>query len=234
MADRKTIDPRIKLTLLPIVGFTSFFISDTILLFILIIFAFFLYFYSGMWKRALRFILFFVLLYCIELGISKFSEASIVFAIYMFIYFASRMTLIAMFGGYITKTTSVSEMLEALNRMKVPRSIGIPFSVLLRFVPTIKIELKALKENMKIRGIVTSRFFQLLHPIKYIEYTLVPLLMRMIKISDELSASALIRGLDSDEKRVTLTELQFRKTDLMIGLLGAFMIALMIVIQRIY
>ena len=53
-----------------------------------------------------------------------------------------------MFGGYITKTTSVSEMLEALNRMKVPRSIGIPFSVLLRFVPTIKIELKALKENM--------------------------------------------------------------------------------------
>lgn len=89
----------------------------------------------------------------------KVLEASIVFAIYMFIYFASRMTLIAMFGGYITKTTSVSEMLEALNRMKVPRSIGIPFSVLLRFVPTIKIELKALKENMKIRGIVTSRFF---------------------------------------------------------------------------
>lgn len=152
----------------------------------------------------------------------------------MFIYFASRMTLIAMFGGYITKTTSVSEMLEALNRMKVPRSIGIPFSVLLRFVPTIKIELKALKENMKIRGIVTSRFFPLLHPIKYIEYTLVPLLMRMIKISDELSASALIRGLDSDENRVTLTELQFRCADLTIGLLGAFMIALMIVIQRIY
>jgi len=187
-----------------------------------------------MWKRALRFILFFVLLYCIELGLGKFPEASIVFAIYMFIYFASRMTLIAMFGGYITKTTSVSEMLEALNRMKVPRSIGIPFSVLLRFVPTIKIELKALKENMKIRGIVTSRFFPLLHPIKHIEYTLVPLLMRMIKISDELSASALIRGLDSDEKRVTLTELRFRKTDLMIGLLGALMIAFVIVIQKIY
>ena len=74
----------------------------------------------------------------------------------------------------------------------------------------------------------------MLHPIKYIEYTLVPLLMRMIKISDELSASALIRGLDSDENRVTLTELHFKCADLTIGLLGAFMIALMIVIQRIY
>ena len=234
MIDRKTVDPRIKLTLLPIVGFTSFFISDTILLFGLIAFAFFLYVYSSMWKRALRFVLFFVLLYCIELGLGKFCEASVVFAIYMFIYFASRMTLIAMFGGYITKTTSVSEMLEALSRMKVPRSISIPFSVLVRFVPTIKIEIKTLKENMKIRGIVTSRFFPLLHPIKYVEYTLVPLLMRMIKISDELSASALIRGLDSDEKRVTLTELQFRKTDLITGLLGALIIALVIVIQKIY
>ena len=116
----------------------------------------------------------------------------------------------------------------------MPRSIGIPFSVLLRFVPTIKIELKALKENMKIRGIITSRFFPLLHPIKYIEYTLVPLLMRMIKISDELSASALIRGLDSNENRVTLTKLRFRTTDLLIGLLGALMIALVIVIQKIY
>ena len=234
MSDRKTIDPRIKLTLLPIFGFTSLFISDTILLFGLVAFAFFLYVFSNMWKRALRFILFFVLLYCIELWLGKFCEASIVFAIYMFIYFASRMTLIAMFGGYITKTTSVSEMLEALNIMKVPRSIGIPFSVLLRFVPTIKIELKALKENMKIRGIVRSRLFPLLHPIKYMEYTLVPLLMRMIKISDELSASALIRGLDSDEKRVTLTELRFRTTDLLIGLLGVLMITLVIVIQKIY
>lgn len=74
----------------------------------------------------------------------------------------------------------------------------------------------------------------MLHPIKYIEYTLVPLLMRMIKISDELSASALIRGLDSDENRVTLTKLRFRTTDLLIGLLGALMIALVIVIQKIY
>ena len=30
MSDRKTIDPRIKLTLLPIASFTSFFISGTI------------------------------------------------------------------------------------------------------------------------------------------------------------------------------------------------------------
>lgn len=233
MVYKRTIDPRIKLTLLPIVGFVSFFISDTILLLGLIMLAFFLYVYSGIWKKSLCFILFFILLFGIELGLGKLCNASAVFALYMLIYFASRMTLIALVGHYITITTSISEMLESLNRMKVPRRISIPFSVLLRFMPTIKIELKALQENMKMRGIVTSRFFPLLHPIKYIEYTLIPLLMRMITISDELSASALIRGLDSDEKRISLTELKFNKTDLLIGLLGTLIIALVIVIQKI-
>jgi hypothetical protein len=166
--------------------------------------------------------------------LGKIYTANIVFAIYMLIYFVSRMTLIAMFGSYIINTTSVSEMLEALNKMRIPRSISIPFSVLLRFAPTIKIEFKALKENMKIRGILIGRYFLLLHPIKYIEYALVPLLMRMIKISDELSVSALIRGLDSNEKRITLTELRFRIIDLLFGLLGVLVIVLVIVIQKIY
>ena len=58
--------------------------------------------------------------------------------------------------------------------------------------------------------------------------------MRMIKISDELSVSALIRGLDSNEKRITLTELRFRIIDLLFGLLGVLVIVLVIVIQKIY
>lgn len=234
MTYKRTIDPRIKLILLPVVGFVSFFISDTILLFGLIVFAFCLYIYSCLVRKALHFILIFTVLLCIEPVLGKIYTANIVFAIYMLIYFVSRMTLIAMFGSYIINTTSVSEMLEALNKMRIPRSISIPFSVLLRFAPTIKIEFKALKENMKIRGILTGRYFLLLHPIKYIEYALVPLLMRMIKISDELSVSALIRGLDSNEKRITLTELRFRIIDLLFGLLGVLVIVLVIVIQKIY
>lgn len=50
------------------------------------------------YEKLTELILFFVLLYCIELGLGKFCEASIVFAIYMLIYFASRMTLWNMVG----------------------------------------------------------------------------------------------------------------------------------------
>ena len=232
MNDVRTIDPRIKLTLLPVIGFISFFISDTILLFVILLFSFLLYIYSGIYKKAFSFLVFFSLLLGLEYGMAKISDYNFVFSLYMMIFFLSRMTLIAMFGAYITRTTKISEMIEALNRMKIPRSISIPFSVLLRFAPTMRHEVKALKENMRIRGVVTSRFFILLHPIKYVEYTLVPLLMRMIKVSDELSASALIRGLDSEERRVTIVELKFKLMDLIAIVIGLFAIVSVVIVQK--
>lgn len=232
MNSARTIDPRIKLTLLPIIGFVSFFISDTILLFVILSFSFLLYIYSGIYKKAFYFLAFFSLLLGLEYGMVKIRDYDLVFALYMMIFFLSRMTLIAMFGAYITRTTKISEMIEALNRMKVPRSISIPFSVLLRFAPTMGYELKALRENMRIRGVIKNKFFVLRNPIKYAAYTLVPLLMRMIKVSDELSASALIRGLDSGDNRVTIVELRFKVMDLIAMIIGIFAVISVVVIQR--
>lgn len=232
MNSARTIDPRIKLTLLPIIGFVSFFISDTILLFVILSFSFLLYIYSGIYKKAFYFLAFFSLLLGLEYGMVKIRDYDLVFALYMMIFFLSRMTLIAMFGAYITRTTKISEMIEALNRMKVPRSISIPFSVLLRFAPTMGYELKALRENMRIRGVIKNKFFALRNPIKYAAYTLVPLLMRMIKVSDELSASALIRGLDSGDNRVTIVELRFKVMDLIAMIIGIFAVISVVVIQR--
>lgn len=232
MNSARTIDPRIKLTLLPIIGFVSFFISDTILLFVILSFSFLLYIYSRIYKKAFYFLAFFSLLLGLEYRMVKISDYDLVFALYMMIFFLSRMTLIAMFGAYITRTTKISEMIEALNRMKVPRSISIPFSVLLRFAPTMGYELKALRENMRIRGVIKNKFFVLRNPIKYAAYTLVPLLMRMIKVSDELSASALIRGLDSGDNRVTIVELRFKVMDLIAMIIGIFAVISVVVIQR--
>lgn len=232
MNSARTIDPRIKLTLLPIIGFVSFFISDTILLFVILSFSFLLYIYSRIYKKAFYFLAFFSLLLGLEYGMVKISDYDLVFALYMMIFFLSRMTLIAMFGAYITRTTKISEMIEALNRMKVPRSISIPFSVLLRFAPTMGYELKALRENMRIRGVIKNKFFVLRNPIKCAACMLVPLLMRMIKVSDELSASALIRGLDSGDNRVTIVELRFKVMDLIAMIIGIFAVISVVVIQR--
>lgn len=231
MENTRIIDPRIKLTILPVIGFVSFFLKDTVLLFPLVIFAAFLFCYSRMYKKALYYTFFFTILLLIENFMCYSENPQAVFVIYMILYFLSRMLVISIFGMYITKTTGVSEMTEALNKMKIPRSISVSFSVLLRFIPTMRYEKKFLKENMKIRGVINGRFFMFLHPVKYTEYTLVPLLMRMIKISDELSASALIRGLDSGEKRVTIVELRIKNVDLAVLSLGIFAVIAAIIMQ---
>ena len=93
-------------------------------------------------------------------------------------------------------------------------------------------ELKALRENMRIRGVIKNKFFVLRNPIKYAACMLVPLLMRMIKVSDELSASALIRGLDSGDNRVTIVELRFKVMDLIAMIIGIFAVISVVVIQR--
>lgn len=227
----KGIDPRIKLILLPTIGFLGFFLKETFLLLPLIIFAWGLFLASSMGIKGFGYLLFFSVLLFIEEVTSKTGAAGFAFAVYMVLYFVSRMTLIAMFANYITKTTSVSEMLEALNKLRIPRSISIPFSVLLRFAPTMRHEIKALHENMRVRGVIRGRRDALFHPVKC-EYTLVPLLMRAVKISDELSASALIRGLDSERKRVTVINLKFKMADTLVVVLGIAISISIIMLQN--
>lgn len=57
--------------------------------------------------------------------------------------------------------------------------------------------------------------------------------MRMIKGSDELSASALIRGLDSEERRVTIVELKFKLMDLIAIAIGILGIVSVVIVQKI-
>ncbi len=232
MNNGMTLDPRIKLIFLPAIGFMSFFISNTMLLSVFVVFSLILYIYSGICKYAFPYAALFLLSLGLEYMLEMISNTGVVFAVYMLLFFISRMTLIVMFGSYITRTTRISEMIEALNRLRVPRCISVPFSVLLRFAPTMRYEIKALKENIRIRGIMKSRASFLLHPVKCFEYTLIPLLLRMTRVSDELSASALIRGLDSDDKRVTPVRLKIKIQDVIAMTLGIVAGVSVVIIQK--
>ena len=84
----------------------------------------------------------------------------------------------------------VSEFVAAMERMHVPQKIVIPVSVVFRFFPTVREEYAAIRDAMKMRGITTLR-----SPMKMLEYRIVPLMMSVAKIGEELSAAALTRGL---------------------------------------
>ena len=56
-----------------------------------------------------------------------------------------------------------------------------------------KAELKAVGLSMKNRGLTSVRQFAV-HPLASVEYVLVPLLLRILQIADQLAVSAVARG----------------------------------------
>ena len=114
-------------------------------------------------------------------------------------------------GYYFISTTTVSEFITAMERMHLSDKIIIPLSVVFRFFPTIKEEYSYIKDAMRMRGINLCG-----DPVKMLEYRLVPLMISITKIGEELSASALIRGLDSSGKRTNTCKIGFKLLDVLL------------------
>ncbi len=112
-----------------------------------------------------------------------------------------RMMFLGMLGMSLTHTLSIGEMIETLERLRLPRQIVIPFAVMLRYLPTVKLEMHCIRDSLKIRGIDYSLFAFLKSPVRWMEYMLVPILMRSVRLADELSATAMVRGIENNAKR---------------------------------
>lgn len=116
---------------------------------------------------------------------------------------------VSMFGYYIIKSTKPNEFISAMNLWHVPEAFIIPVSVVFRFVPTLAEENKSISNAMRMREIRfgTKKFLK--NPSMILEYRLVPLIMSVAKIGEELSAAALSRGLGGLKKRTCMVELRF-------------------------
>lgn len=124
--------------------------------------------------------------------------------------------LIIMTANLLIKTTSVSEFTAAFRKMHIPEKIIIPFSVMFRFIPTIKEEWSSIHNAMQLRGIATSAGAIAKAPMKTLEYGMIPMLMSVATISSELAAASLSRGLDTEIERSCLTEVRFALADYLV------------------
>lgn len=117
-------------------------------------------------------------------------------------------------GYYLISTTTVSEFNCAMKRMHVSDTISIPFSVMFRFIPTILEESQSINSAMKMRGIKKNTIIK--NPILYLEYKIVPLLMSVVKVGEELSAASITKGLGSKCKRTNICDIGFHIFDFII------------------
>ena len=109
------------------------------------------------------------------------------------------------------RTTTISQLMAAVQKLHLPYGVAIPFAVVIRFFPTFREEHQNIKQAMKMRGIRYS-----------LEHILVPMLHSALNISDELSAAALSRGLGAEKQRTNLCRVSMKPSDwlLSVGMAG--------------
>ena len=136
----------------------------------------------------------------------------------------TRFVVTVVMGEYLIATTSVSEFISAMERLHMPQAVTIPMSVMFRLFPTIGSEWRSIRRAMTMRGIHLggAKGGQIL------EYQLVPMMTSTVRIGEELSASALTRGLSAPVKRTNICRIGFRAQDWVLLALGLFAIAVWI------
>ncbi|MGW1677354.1 energy-coupling factor transporter transmembrane component T [Saccharopolyspora sp. NPDC002376] len=126
--------------------------------------------------------------------------------------FALRLVAVGGIAAHLSSTITPTRFTAALRLSRVPMAFTVPSAVLLRFVPTIVAEARAVRDAMRLRGL-GGWWAMLRHPVRSIEYFTVPLMASSLRAAEDLSASALLRGLGSQPRPTSMHPLRFGPAD---------------------
>lgn len=112
-----------------------------------------------------------------------------------------------------------SKLLGSYQRLHIPKSILIMVCILFRFFPVLGKEMLYIRDGIRARGLFSHWYDYLLHPVMAYECFFVPLIMRCLKLSSELGASAELRGLDTPCSRSCIYKIGFSVWDIIVPLL---------------
>ncbi|MDI3075876.1 hypothetical protein KLK89_14680 [Clostridioides difficile] len=164
---------------------------------------------QGQFKKALTFVSAFLILFLLShlmIGITKLQT------LWLFATIARHLFIpLSFLSGISDRSTGM--ILEVFHRLHLPKSFGISSIILMRFMPTIKYELNAIRGALKFRGIGVSLLSTFTHLPKNFYLTLIPLLIRTVRISDEITAAALTRGIELDNNIVSFSEVKWTNRD---------------------
>lgn len=203
------LDPRCKGALLIILGLASYFVNgEVVSLMLILAAAIFISAGNGL-KLAIKLVVSYVVvaILCALLRFVSLPFLSVIMSV--FGVTVLKILPIAIMGAWILQTTYMDDVMVAFQRMRLPQAITIPLVVMFRYIPTLRSEYRQIRNTMDIRGISDTVWKRIAHPLMTIEYILVPLLMRCLKVTDELAASGTTRGLELECKRYALRPVQF-------------------------
>lgn len=149
------------------------------------------------------------------------TKRTLIFALYYGVMFAlqSWITVTNLFQGFVSSMLIIglnfvpclivssvlmfdytaSELLSALQKLRLPKMFIISLTITLRYIPTFRREFALIKESMRIREID----YQVRKPIKSFELFIVPQLFRCLLLAEELTAAGMVKGISAPIRRTS-------------------------------
>ncbi|WP_245864339.1 energy-coupling factor transporter transmembrane component T family protein [Paenibacillus donghaensis] len=167
---------------------------------------------QGIYKQTVLYLILVLLLYLLQGWISQVELEMIRFL--GFITFLGLRFIPVFMATLSLGRVPSGKLMAALQKLRLPMGILIAITVSSRFIPVLKREYEAIQVSAKLRGISITSPRNWLRPLRTFEYTIVPLLMRSLKISDELAASATTKGIDFPGKKTSIYTIAFKGRDM--------------------
>lgn len=110
-------------------------------------------------------------------------------------------------------TLSPSAIMCALDRWHVPQGVLVGICMMFRFVSILSFEGRSIVRGIRMRGIFPRAIDAARHPVLAYECVYTPLVMRSLRLSSELAASAELRGIEIGEGRTSVYHVGFSARD---------------------
>ena len=127
--------------------------------------------------------------------------------------FLPRIILIGVAAAFISRGEEAPRTLAALRKLHVPEKVIMICSVVFRFFPVINADLRMVMQSVKTRGFFETWKDKMKAVPEYLEILIVPMVFRVIRIAELLSASAETRGIDLKGKRESYIQIKFHLSD---------------------
>ena len=110
-------------------------------------------------------------------------------------------------------TLSPSAIMCALDRWRVPQGVLVGVCMMFRFVSILSFEGRSIVRGIRMRGIFPRAIDAARRPVLAYECVYTPLVMRSLRLSSELAASAELRGIEIGEGRTSVYHVGFSARD---------------------
>ncbi len=207
------IDPRTKLILIAITLLFSIFIPTGTYTCLWVLLITILGILLGRVQKTIRTAIIFAVLWFISLYLLPLLSGSAYISLIVWLGLVFKCYPCCMMASVVIGTTQMGEFMAAMSKWRIPRSVVIPLAIIFRYIPTLKEDWSHIRDAMAFRGISCSPLCFLKNPGTVIDALYLPILVTACKSADELSASAITRGIESPNQRTNRLNIAFGITD---------------------